>query len=34
MLTARELVVDLLAVGLAGALLYRGVQQLARLAVR
>ena len=33
-LTARELVVDLLAVGLAGALLYRGVQQLARLAVR
>jgi hypothetical protein len=33
-LTARELVMDLLVVGLAGALLYRGVQQLARLAVR
>jgi hypothetical protein len=33
-LTARELVIDLLVVGLAGALLYRGVQQLARLAVR
>jgi hypothetical protein len=31
---ARELVVDLLAVSLAGALLYRGVHQLARLAVR
>jgi hypothetical protein len=33
-LTARELVVDLAVVSLAGALLYRGVQQLARLAVR
>jgi hypothetical protein len=33
-LTARELVVDLAVVSLAGALLYRGVQQLTRLAVR
>jgi len=33
-LTARELVVDVLAIGLAAALLYHGVQQLARLAVR
>jgi uncharacterized membrane protein YhaH (DUF805 family) len=33
-LTARELVIDLFVVGLAGALLYRGVQQLARLALR
>jgi hypothetical protein len=33
-LAARELVIDLLVVGLAGALLYRGVQQLARLALR
>jgi hypothetical protein len=33
-LTARELMIDLLVVGLAGTLLYRGVQQLARLAVR
>jgi len=33
-LTARELVVDLAVVSLAGGLLYRGVQQLARLAVR
>jgi hypothetical protein len=31
---ARELVIDLLVVSLAGALLYRGVHQLARLAVR
>jgi len=33
-LAARELVVDLVVVGLAGALLYRGVHQLARLALR
>ena len=33
-LVAREFVVDLVAVSLAGALLYRGVHQLARLAVR